>query len=49
MDIFQQHLNVAVDIWVPVNKVKTSSYAGKSIVDDPGNTTNGSQKIFSLD
>ena len=29
MDIFQQHLNVAVDRWVPVEKVKTSSYAGQ--------------------
>ena len=32
MDIFQQHLNVAVDRWVPVKKVKTSSYAGQKPV-----------------
>ena len=32
MDIFQQHLNVAVDRWVPFKKVKTSSYAGQKPV-----------------
>ena len=32
MYIFQQHLNVAVDRWVPVKKVKTSSYAGQKPV-----------------
>ena len=32
MDIFQQHLNVAVYRWVPVKKVKTSSYAGQNPV-----------------
>ena len=32
MDIFQQHLNFSVDIWVPVKKVKTSSYAGQKPV-----------------
>ena len=32
MDIFQQHLNVAVDRWVPVKKVQTSSYAGQKPV-----------------
>ena len=32
MDIFQQHLNVAVDRWVPVKKAKTSSYAGQKLV-----------------
>ena len=28
MDIFQKHLNIAVDRWGPVKKVKTTSYAG---------------------
>ena len=50
MDIFQQHLNVSVDRWVPVKKVKTSSYAGqKTCLDDTRDTTNVPQKTFCMD
>ena len=32
IDIFQQHLNAAVGGWIPVKKVKTSTYSGQKPV-----------------